>query len=476
LSARDLGSGPDDDFARKCYERVLAEPFRVKVAEKISLPNRAERRRVLEEAFYSPAFVDSKDVFVDLVTDSGTSAMSDEQWAGMMRGDEAYVRSRNYAHFERAVQETTGFEHVVPTHQGRAAENILMELMAGPGKVVLGNTHFDTTRAHIEHRGALPLDLVGDALWRFEDPEPFKGNFDLAKLERAFERHGANVALVVITVLNNLACSSPVSMENIRGVKALADRFGVPVFFDACRFAENAYFIKTREPGYADLSVTDIALEMLGHGAGCWMSAKKDALVNVGGFIAVRDEGLARRCQELLVLYEGFYTYGGLARRDLEAVAIGLKEGLDEEYLTHRTGLVRYLGELMQQRGVPISTPVGGSGVFANVEALYPHLAPEKLPGIALFADLYLEGALRAAAIPFTLNTVAASSGETVKRVFQFARFAIPRRVYGKAHMEYVAEIMGRVRELAPNSRGFRVVHAPPVLGHFFAKYAPLTP
>lgn len=447
----------------------------MKVAERIRLPTRAERQRVLEAAFYSPAFVNSADVYVDLVTDSGTSAMSDEQWAGLMRGDEAYVRSRSYGNFERAVQEATGFEHVVPTHQGRAAENILMEILLGPGKVVLGNTHFDTTRAHIEHRGALPLDLVGDSLWRFDDPAPFKGNFDLQKLEKALERHGSQVALIVITVLNNLACSSPVSMANIKRVKALADRFSVPVFFDACRFAENAYFIKTREPGYETKSIGDIAREMLGHGVGCWMSAKKDALVNVGGFIAVRDEALARRCQELLVLYEGFYTYGGLARRDLEAVAIGLKEGLDEDYLAHRIGLVRYLGELMQERGVPISTPVGGSGVFANVEALYPHLPPEKLPGIALFADLYLEGGVRAGAIPFTLNTVSETTGETVTRVFQFARFAIPRRVYGKAHMEYVAEIMGRVREQAPNSRGYQVVEAPPVLGHFFAKYAPAT-
>jgi len=461
------------DFALECCARLLAEPFRIKVVEKIRLPSRAEREQVLERACYSPALVDSSDVFIDLVTDSGTAAMSDEQWAALMRGDEAYVRSRSYKNFEHAVQEATGFEHVIPTHQGRAAENIVMELLTKQGDIVLGNTHFDTTRAHMEHRGALPVDLVGDSLWTFEKPEPFKGNFDLQKLEHALERYRGRVPMVVITVLNNLACSSPVSMANIKGVKALADRYGVPVYFDACRFAENAYFIKTREPGYADKSVADIAREMLAHGVGCWMSAKKDALVNVGGFIALRDEGLARRCQELLVLYEGFYTYGGLARRDLEAVAVGLREGVDEAYLAHRTGLVRYLGELLTARGVPISQPVGGSGVFADVLALYPQLSEEHLPGIALFADLYREGAVRAGAIPFALNTISSETGDVVKRPFQFARFAIPRRVYGKAHMEYVAEIMGRVREQASMNRGYRVVHAPPVLGHFFAKFAP---
>jgi tryptophanase len=461
-----------NDFARERYLQTLAEPYRIKVVEKLRLPTREERERVLQAAHYSPALVDSSDVYVDLVTDSGTGAMSDEQWAGLMRGDEAYVRSRSFLAFERAVQDLLGFEHVIPTHQGRAAENIIMELLVKPGDIVLSNTHFDTTRAHVEHRGATAVDLVDDALWSFHEQKPFKGNVDLEKLALALEKFHERVPLIIITVLNNFACSSPVSMANIRGVRALADRYGIPVYFDACRFAENAFFIKQREAGYADKSVREIAREMLSFGRGCWMSAKKDGLVNIGGFIAVADEAFARSCQEKLVLYEGFYTYGGLARRDLEAMAVGLYEGTEEAYLEHRTGLVAYLGDQIERRGVEVSLPVGGSGVFVDVHSLYPHLPDEKLPGIALFADMYLEGGVRVGAIPFTLRTVG-NDGDIVQRPFQFARFAIPRRTYGKAHMDYVADIVGRVKEIAPSNPGYRVVHAPPVLGHFFAQYAP---
>ena len=462
------------DLARELFLRTVAEPFRTKVVERLRLPDRSEREQLLAAAFYSPAYLNSSDVYVDLVTDSGTGAMSDEQWAALMRGDEAYVRSRSFVAFERAVQDIMGFRHVIPTHQGRAAENIMMELLVSPGDMVLSNTHFDTTKAHVENQHALPVDLVGDVLWQFHEPHPFKGNFDLAKLSAALERHHQRVPMIVVTVLNNMACSSPVSMENIREVKRLADRFDKPLYFDACRFAENAYFIKTREPGYADKSVAEIAREMLSYGRGCWMSAKKDAIVNVGGFIATDDEALARRCQERLVLYEGFYTYGGLARRDLEAIAVGLREGIDEEYLGHRTRLVAYLGELMENAGVTVSLPVGGSGVFVDVAALYPHLEPEQLPGIALFCDLYREGGVRAGAIPFPMHTVSAVTGEIVERMFQFARFAIPRRVYSKSHMEYVAAIVAAVRERAASNRGYRVTYRPEVLGHFFAKFEPI--
>ncbi len=461
------------DFARELFDRTIAEPFRTKVVERLRLPDRQAREEILRSASYSPAFVDSSDVFVDLVTDSGTSAMSDEQWAGLMRGDEACIRSRSYFTFEKAVQEVTGFEHVVPTHQGRAAENILMELLVEPGDIVLSNTHFDTTSAHVKNRKALPVDLVGDGLWRFDEADPFKGNFDLEKTRIALERYHERVALIIITVLNNFACSSPVSMANIRELRRLADTYKIPLFFDACRFAENAYFIKAREPGYASKTVPEIAIEMLSYGDGCWMSAKKDALVNIGGFIAVRDQGLARRCQEKLVLYEGFYTYGGLARRDLEAIAIGLREGLDESYLGHRVRLVGYLGDLLEKAGAVVSRPVGGSGVFVDVKALYPHLSEEQLPGIALFADLYLEGGVRAGAIPFVMNTIDLESGDIAERSFQFARFAVPRRVYSKAHMEYVGEVFARVKANAPGNRGYRVVEHPDVLGHFFAKFEP---
>jgi tryptophanase len=461
------------DFARELFTSTVAEPYRTKVVERLRLPDRQERATILQRAFYSPAFVDASDVYIDLATDSGTSAMSDRQWAALMHGDEAYIRSRSFHAFEAAVQEVMGFRHVIPTHQGRAAEHIISELLIQPNQMVLSNTHFDTTKANVENRKAQAVDLVGDGLWDFAEPLPFKGNFDLAKLNAALERYHSRVALIIITVLNNLACSSPVSMENIREVRRLADRYQIPLFFDACRFAENAYFIKTREPGFADKSIGEIAREMLSYGDGCWMSAKKDALVNIGGFIALNDEPLARRCQEKLVLYEGFYTYGGLARRDLEAIAVGLREGIDEEYLAHRIGLVAYLGERIAEAGMVVSRPIGGSGVFVDVQSLYPHLGPDKLPGIALFCDLFLEGGVRAGAIPFEINTIDPASGDLVKRPFQLARFAVPRRVYSKSHMDYVGHIVRRVKQVASQNRGYEVVEHPEVLGHFFAKFQP---
>lgn len=453
---------------------TLAEPYRTKVVEQIHLLPRAERKQRLEQAFYSIVYLESPDVYIDLVTDSGTGAMSDEQWSGMMRGDEAYFRSRSFTTFERAVQDVTGYAHVVPTHQGRAAENIMMELLVKPGNIVLSNTHFDTTRAHVENRQGMAVDLVGDLLWDFKLEHPFKGNFDLAKLEAALERYHDHVPFVLITILNNFAASSPVSMENIRETKRLADRFKIPVYFDACRFSENAYFIKSREPGYSDKSIPEIVREMLSYGQGCWMSAKKDAIVNIGGFIALRDESLARRCQERLVLYEGFPSYGGLARRDLEAVAVGLREGMGEAYLSHRIRQVAYLGKLFEDAGVTVSKPVGGSGVFIDVRSLYGHLAPEQLPTVAMTCDLYLDGGIRAGAAPLQVNTVDAATGDIVPKVFPFARFAIPRRVYSKGHMDYVGKVMERIKANAHRSKGYRLVHQPEILGHFFSKFAPI--
>jgi len=309
-------------------------------------------------------------------------------------------------------------------------------------------------------------------LWNFAEPYPFKGNLDLNALDRALARHRDRVAVVVVTVLNNMACSSPVSMANIRETRRLANEYGIPVYLDACRFAENAYFIKCREKGYENKTIREIALEMMSYADGCWMSAKKDGLVNIGGFIATNDESFARRCQEQLVLYEGFYTYGGLARRDLEAMAVGLQEGVDEDYLAHRTSLVQYLGQRLEDAGLAISRPVGGSGVFVDVQALYPHLEPERLPEIALFSDFYAEGGIRVGATRFPMLTFS-KAGEIVERAFQFARFAVPRRVYGKAHMDYVGEIARIVKAKASKNAGYRVVEKPAVLGHFFAKYAP---
>lgn len=466
----------EQDFALQCMRKAGAEPYRTKSIENLELRPREARERILQEAYYSPAYLKSEDVYLDFATDSGTGAMSDNQWAALMRGDESYIRSRSYYELESAVQEVTGYPFVIPTHQGRAAENILMELLLTPGQAVLGNTHFDTTRAHIAKRNCRPIDLVSDALWDFSTPQPFKGNFDLLKLDVALERLGNTVGLVVITIVNNFACSSPVSLANIKAVVERARARGIPVFIDAARFAENAFFIREREPGYEETPIPDIAREIFDLADGCWMSAKKDGLVNIGGFIAVKDERLARRCQELLVLYEGFPSYGGLARRDLAAMAVGLKEGLSLPYLTARTRQVAELARAFENISkVRVSQPTGGSGVFVDVSSIYPHLPPERLPGITLACDLYREGGIRAGAAPFHLETVDLNSGEFVDRVFEFARFALPRRVYSDNQLMYCALILGRVKEMAADSRGYELKHMPEVLGHFFAQFAPRT-
>jgi len=451
----------------------LVEPYRIKVVERIELLPRKEREEVLERAFHSVTYIDSADVFIDLATDSGTTAMSDQQWASMMIADEAYVRSRSFTRFEKAIQDVVGYPHVVPTHQGRAAENIVCEVLVKPDDVVLSNTHFDTARAHVEHKRGLALDLVGDALWDFDKEAPFKGNFDLAKLEAALDRFGRNVPFISITITNNMACSSPVSMENIRETKRLADKHGVPILFDASRFAENAYFIKQREAGYADKSIADIVHEMFSYGEGCWMSAKKDANVNIGGFIAVKNEDLSRRFQERLVLYEGFPTYGGLARRDLEAVAVGIREGIEESHLRQRTHQVAYLGAKFEELGIRCSKPFGGSGVFIDVKDLYPHLSADLFPDVAMGCDVYREGGVRAAAFPFSIKTVD-EKGELLSRQFHFARFALPRRVYTQSHLDYVVRTMAKVKASAAQNRGYRCTYRPEVLGHFFSKFEPI--
>lgn len=453
----------------------LVEPYRTKVVEAVRLPSRAERVRLLREAFYSIVYLKAEDVYIDLVTDSGTSALSDRQWAGLLGGDEAYMGSRNFFRLQETVQRITGYPHVIPTHQGRAAENILMELLAKPGDFIAGNTLFDTTRAHVLNRGAQPLDLIGDSLWEFGVERPFKGNVDLEMLQVALEKHHDRMPFIVMTVVNNMAGSSPVSMENVREARRLADRFKVPLLFDAARFAENAYLIQQREAAYRDKSVLEIAREMFSYGDGCWMSAKKDGLVNIGGFIALNNETLANRCRERLVLYEGFPTYGGLARRDLEAMAIGLEEGVTEAHLHQRTAQVAYLGDLLGQAGMVVSRPTGGSGVFVEVSSLYGHLPQESLPCVALTCDLYLEGGVRAAAAPFNLVRLDARTGDIAPRVFEIARFAVPRRVYGRSQMDYVGLVAKRVKQKAHASLGYELVHEPEVLGHFFTKFTPRT-
>lgn len=464
---------PENDYAQELFQSTVAEPYRTKVVEHLRIPPRAEREQLLVKAHYSPFFLSAADVYVDFATDSGGGAMSADQWAAMMRGDESYICSPSFQPLQASVRDVMGLKHVVPTHQGRAAEHIVMEMFLKQGDIVLNNTHFDTTKAHVEARGAVAVDLMQDVLWEFQSEDPFKGNFDLAKLQAALEVHHDRVRMVVITLLNNFAGSSPVSMENVRAASAIAARYGVPIFIDACRIAENAFFIKKREPGFADKNIPAIVQELLSHATACWMSAKKDALVNIGGFLATQDAQLAMRFRERVVLYEGFHTYGGLARRDLEAMAVGLREGVDEAYLTHRTGLVRYLGESLESAGAVVSKPIGGSGVFVDVEAMYPHLRPEQCPGIALFCDLYLEGGIRAGGVPFPVKTVSARDGSFVDKVFQFARFAVPRRIYSKSHMDYTAAMVERVLERARRQTGYRLVSAPAVLSHFFAQYVP---
>jgi len=460
----------DEELMRE----TLAPPFRIKAVEYVRLPDRGERERILREAGYSPFRIRSEEVYIDLLTDSGTAAMSDEQWAAMMRGDEAYVGSRNYYRFEGVVREITGFEHVIPTHQGRAAENVLFGSLIKPGDIIPGNTHFDTTRAHIVDKGGRPIDLIGEWLWDFEHEYPFKGNLDPARLEYILKEHHERIPFILLTGVNNVACSSPISMENIKETRELAERYDIPIYIDACRFFENCYLIKLRESGYHNKSVAEIVREALSYADGCYMSCKKDGLVNIGGFVSVGDEELAQRCRERLVLYEGFPTYGGLARRDLEVMAVGLMEGLDERYLEWRIRQVEYLGELFSRLGVRVSRPTGGSGVFVDVYSIYPHLTDEKLPEVALFADMYLEGGVRMVGAPFPVDFVDLERGEVERRSFKFARFAIPRRALTKAHMEYVAAVMGRVTERSRLNKGFRVVYWPEILGHFFARFEPI--
>jgi tryptophanase len=449
------------------------EPYRTKVVESIRLPPESEREAILKAADYSVFFLKSRDIYVDLGTDSGTSAMSDAQWAALMLGDESYAGSRNYHDFERTVQDITGYEHIVPVHQGRAGEHLLMESLVNPGTIVLSNTLFDTTRAHVEQRRGVPVDLLSDIVWDYEEPHPFKGNFDLKKLESALKYHRGKISAIFATLLNNLACSSPVSLENMRRVRNLAHQFGVPVYVDASRFAENAWFVTQREHGHSGRLIQDVAREFFSLADGCWMSAKKDGLVNIGGFIAVSDERLADECRQRLVLYEGFPTYGGLARRDLQALAVGLREGMETDHLRHRTAQVAYLHDGLREAGLKVSTPPGGSGVFIDVMSLYSHLTPKDHPGVAFTSDLYLRGGVRAGAIPFELTTIDPTNGDLIKRPFNMARLALPRRVYGQGHLDHVISTMHTVRNVAHEAPGYRCVSAPRVLAHFFARFEP---
>ena len=449
------------------------EPFKIKVVEPIRRTTREERERLLKEAGYNLFQLPADSVYVDLLTDSGTSAMSDDQWAGMMMGDESYAGSKNYYHFEAAVRSIFGFKHVIPTHQGRMAENLLFSTVVKPGMCVPNNIHFDTTRANIEHQQAEAVDLVIKEAYDPQCDLPFKGNMDLVRLEDVINRVGpARIPLAMLTITNNSAGGQPVSMENIRLTRALLNRYHIPLFFDACRFAENCFFIKEREPGYADMPMLEIARELFSYGDGCTMSAKKDGLVNIGGFLSLNHDQWAQDITNMLILVEGFPTYGGLAGRDLEAMARGLREVLDEEYLRFRIGQVRYLGELLDSVSVPILKPIGGHAVYLNAKEFLPHLRPEEFPAQALAVALFREYGIRGVEIGAVMfGKRDSATGRMIYPELEMVRLAIPRRVYTNMQIAYVAESLIELYGHRDLVNGLTLTYEAPVLRHFTARF-----
>jgi len=472
---------------------TIIEPFRIKTVEPIRFTTVAQREKILRRAHYNPFLIRADDVLIDLLTDSGTSAMSAKQWAGMMEGDESYAGARSFFRFEKTVKELTGFKHVIPVHQGRAAEKILFTLVGGRGKVVPNNTHFDTTRANVEFSGATATDLPVAIAKEAQMVADFKGNMDVTALETFIRKVGAkNIPLVMITVTNNAGGGQPVSMRNIRETKAVLKKHGIPLFLDACRFAENAFFIKQREKGYARKSVKAIAQEMFSYADGCTMSAKKDAFANIGGFLAMNDDALAQRARNVLVITEGFPTYGGLAGRDLEVIAQGLEEVLDEHYLTYRIRSVAYLGDKLTAAGVPILQPAGGHAIYLDAKRFTPHIASARFPGQSIVCELYRHGGIRAVEMGSVMfgkyeNTKSFRRGDgssTRGRVrspklisppLELVRLAIPRRVYTQSHMDYVSECIIEVHARREKLRGYRIAWEPPMLRHFTARFEPLT-
>ena len=453
-----------------------SEPFKIKVVEPIRRTTRAERDRLLNDAGYNLFRIPAESVYVDLLTDSGTSAMSDHHWAGLMLGDESYAGSKNYYHFQETVRSIFGYTHVIPTHQGRMAENLLFSTVVKADMCVPNNIHFDTTRANIEHQGAQALNAVVKEAYDPHNESPFKGNMDVMRLEEIINRVGRDrIPLVLLTITNNSGGGQPVSMENIRQTRALLNRYRIPLFFDACRFAENCFFIKEREPGYADRSILDIARELFSYGDGCTMSAKKDGLVNIGGFLSLNDEQWAMEITNMLILVEGFPTYGGLAGRDLEAMARGLREVLDEDYLNFRVGQVRYLGELLDKAGVPILKPVGGHAVYLNAKEFLPHIPQDEFPAQALAVALYREYGIRGVEIGTVMfGKREAVTGRILHPELEMVRLAIPRRVYTNMQIGYVAESIIDLYRRRESIHGLAMTYEAPMLRHFTARFEEL--
>ena len=447
--------------------KTIIEPFRIKSVEPIRWTTRTQREQLLKAAHYNLFLLPADDVLIDLLTDSGTGAMSTHQWAAVMEGDESYAGSRSFDRFRSSVQDIVGYTHVIPTHQGRAAERILFGVTCKKGDVVPNNTHFDTTRANVEFVGAEAVDLLIPEGRQPSLSYPFKGNMDVAALEALIARVGReHIPLVMLTVTNNSGGGQPVSMENVRAVSAVCKSHNIPLYFDACRFAENAWFIKLREPGYADKTPKEIAQEMFRYGDGCTMSAKKDGMANIGGFLCTNNDILAQQEKDLLILTEGYPTYGGLAGRDLEAIAVGIQEALQEDYLRYRIASTAYLGNHISAGGVPIVEPPGGHAIYIDARAFLPHIPSSQFPGVALAAELYLEGGIRSVEIG-TLMFAAAAQMDLV-------RLAMPRRVYTQSHVDYLVEVILEVFRKRESIRGMRLTHEAPFLRHFTAHLQPL--
>ena len=471
---------PDTDpkyrtIGQQAGRRSWAEPWKIKMVEPIRIPSRERREEAAREAGYNTFLLRSEDVYIDLLTDSGTSAMSDRQWAGMMLGDEAYAGSRNFYHLEKAVQTYYGYKHVVPTHQGRGAEHLMSQALIKEGQYVPGNMYFTTTRLHQELAGGTFVDVIIDEAHDPASLHPFKGDVDLVKLEALFRRAGAeNVAYVSLAGTVNMAGGQPVSMANARALKALCDRYGVAVYLDATRMNENAYFIQQREEGYADQPIAAILKEFCSYTDGCWMSAKKDNLVNIGGWLAVNDAELFDTLRNMVVIYEGLHTYGGMAGRDMEALAIGIGEGVQDDHIHARVGQVQYLGDLLIDWDIPIVRPVGGHGVFLDAKGFYPHIPQDEFPAQTLAAELYVDSGVRSMERGVVSAGRDPKTGDHRHPALELTRLAIPRRVYTQAHMDVVAESIKAVYDARAATRGLRMVYEPKYLRFFQARFEPL--
>jgi tryptophanase len=452
--------------------KTIIEPFKIKMVEPINVTTRAERDNYLKAAHYNPFLLESDKVMIDFLTDSGTSAMSANQWAGIMRGDESYAGASSWLRMKKAVSDLSGHEHVLPTHQGRAGERILYGYLGGRGKTFISNTHFDTTRANIEFSGAEAIDIPIEEGKNPAVYHPFKGNLDVVQLEKIILEKGAqNIGGVILTVTNNSGGGQPVSMANARAVSAVCKKHGVLLFLDCCRVAENAYFIKHREEGFENKTYREIAQEMFALTDGSVMSAKKDALVNMGGFITLRDDKLALECKNLLIITEGFATYGGLSGRDMEALAIGLEEVFDPDYLHYRIRSTAFLGEKLREMGVPLMWPIGGHAVYLDAKALYPLIPVNEYPGQALVCELYLTGGIRSVEIGSVMFGKYDEQGKLIPAPMELVRLAFPRRVYTQSHIEFVVEVFEKILQNKENVKGLKIVEEPKFLRHFTSKF-----